>query len=212
MYGSFLRVDIFERVHIRSLTREAVELSQQALGIIVLVQEPVSVSTLAAIMQIELPSVRSMLHPLRSVLLITDYEIEVIHKSFAQFLLSESDPDNEFSIDQKATHLFLINALFKIMEEQLTTFSWQLATVNNVVKVARESPDANALSPTLCYACKFRIHHLLLSGEGDSDLLSSLRVFAAQMLVNWVEMLSILGELRIVMNHTSSLLQWMDNV
>jgi hypothetical protein len=68
---------------------------------------------------------------------------------------------------------------------------------------------ANHVSPQLCYACRFWHIHVELAGTVSDAVTSHLQEFCMKHLLHWIELLSLLKELSVVLPSVTSFLAYL---
>ncbi|KAM0541417.1 hypothetical protein ACHAPJ_013248 [Fusarium lateritium] len=101
--------------------QEAKEGLLKIVGSIVLLADPLSISSLASLLGVEVPDVDSQIDPLRSVVDIPadDHPIGLFHLSFRDYLLS--DMAGDLRIDESKSHANLADRCIQIMRTRLKT-------------------------------------------------------------------------------------------
>lgn len=186
----------FDAVYIEVLRREfenmrdatAQELIRQILTSLVLLEEQLSVQSLANLLGTSLGTVQEILDHLDAVVIFDSSTIvRIFHPSFAEFL---QDPkrceDPRFRVDPSRDHgeiaalcLKRLNAAFRtshrlMADERLRAVVGQLRE-----KAASKAPD------DVLYACKYWHVHLLRAQSPSDDLKSAMHTFCEKDLVQW---------------------------
>jgi hypothetical protein len=179
------------------------------LGAVVLLQEPLSPFDLQQLFSKLKISVRGTLRQLHAVVIVPEDDmgvIRLIHPSFYQFL---KDPvrcsDLHFLIKVDIYHAILVQACLDVME-RLTP---NICGIQDPSKLNVEVDDLPRkisiyIPSSLLYACRHWSYHLS-SGLVSDEILKSLEDFSVKKLLCWVEVCSIVGELRgvLVALHTA---------
>ncbi|KAJ3113252.1 hypothetical protein HK098_007787, partial [Nowakowskiella sp. JEL0407] len=169
-----------------------VELLAKILAAIVVVRTPVSDDALAKLFGTTLSDVRTKLSLVRSLLNISDNAIQVIHKSFADFLLSPTRcTDPRFLIDIPATNLFLAS---RCLDSMNTSLHFNIGGYD--VKDPGSKPTKD-IPEHLAYSSKYWISHLTTSNLTSipSNIESSLETFTFTHALHWIEVLSLTDSL-----------------
>ncbi|KAL2192251.1 hypothetical protein P885DRAFT_48132 [Corynascus similis CBS 632.67] len=177
---------------------EVVAEFRNVVGPIVLLAQPLSVRSLARLLDIEPEDVHALLNSLHSVLDIPpvdDAPVRLFHLSFRDFLV---DPDkrttNEFWIDEAKYHKTLAERCIQLMGQCLKQYICGLRVPGKLrSEVNQQTINAN-LSPAVQYACQYWVHHLKESKHSveDDDFVHT---FLTSHLLSWLEALSLLGRL-----------------
>lgn len=172
-----------------------------ALGSIVFLQNPLSPSDLEQLLELTIPLQTTLRH-LHSVVIFPSNQtdvIQLIHPSFYDFL---SDPTRclnpKFLVDSGMQHSLLAHACLKAMK----SLKQNICHINTPWKLHDEL-DIPALlqhhiTPVLQYACHHWATHFSHGLLAD-ELLHSLEEFCTNHLLHWVEVCSLLGDLRRVL-------------
>jgi NACHT domain len=189
-------------------------------GSIVLAFNPLSRADLATILNIPSERVRTALHLLHSVFVVPDSKsepIEICHKSLADYV---TDPDRcndkRFTIEPTVYHLELGTRCLELMKAALK---------KNICGLPRFSVNADIddlharrekhIVPGLQYACKSWAKHLRhASREGDnvSHVVQLLNDFFRHRLLQWLEVLSIVGDLLCAVHSLHDVTAWLIDV
>ena len=168
-------------------------------GSIVILTEPLSIRSLAALLEVDQDIIALRLDDLHSVLQIpTNYEMPVrtLHLSFSEFLLSDKLRDRPFGVDGPATHQMLLNKCLELLSrpdglrENICNLTYPGQPRGEV-----DSTIVNQhLSPALQYACKYWVYHAQLSQTQirDSD---EVHKFLKKHFLHWLEALALIGRI-----------------
>ena len=166
------------------------------LGAVVLVANPLSPSTIAALLGFELEEVLPLLSSLRSLLILqddADHPVRPFHKSFPDFIIDPTRCDNpRFRVYPPDQHTELLFGCLETMNREL---EWNICklpdgVVNSEVIDLRERSNKN-IGRALEYACRSWYKHLV--GVIPARITPILRRFLEEKFLFWLEVLSILG-------------------
>ncbi|KAH0542416.1 hypothetical protein FGG08_003171 [Glutinoglossum americanum] len=168
-------------------------------GSIVILESPLSISSLAHFFQISKEDIRCRLDSLHSVLSIPDSEdlpVRLLHLSFRDFLVDPQKKEKSpFWIDERETHEGLANKCLELLSspEGLQQNMCKLPNPGTLKSEIGEQKIAICLSPELQYACRYFAHHLEQSGRHihDGDLI---HLFLQKYFLYWLEAMSLIGE------------------
>lgn len=172
--------------------RKIIQEFRQVVGATVLLESPLSVSSLSKLIGLDQTLVYLRLLPLRSILHISpDAPIRLFHLSFRDFLIGyETREKTPLWVDRKKIHYFLAHRCI------LTCQSLR----KNICRLPSDgTPRANIdqqtidryLSPELQYACRYWANHLI---QAESHaLLDDAQLFLESHFLHWLEAMSILG-------------------
>jgi hypothetical protein len=178
------------------------------LGAVVILCEQLHPSTLDSLLCLRPGTVHRTLHSLQSVVALPEKEndvIRTIHPSFPDFL---TDPnrchDPRFVVNIPIQH----NILAKDCLRALQTLRRNICQLDES-KLNNEAPNlveriGKYIPAHLQYASQYWALHLAHS-EPDADMLELLETFCKMHLLHWIEVLSLLGELRIAVEALSSI-------
>lgn len=181
--------------------REKEELSRdfrEIVGSIVVLESPLSIASLAHLLNIPGEDINCRLDSLHSVLSIpVDKELPVrlLHLSFRDFLLDDEKRGKSFWIDKRETHTRLASKCLQLMSSSkgLRQNMCNLRMPGTLRSEIDNQVIDNALSPEVRYACRYWVHHLEQS-EGrirDGDLVHA---FLQRYFLYWLEALSLMRE------------------
>jgi NACHT domain len=177
-----------------------VEEFQQIIGSIILLSDPLSISSLASLLNFPHSTIDLRLKSLHSVLSIPKTRsspVRILHLSFRDFLLAEETRNKTpFWVDEMKTHSMLADRCLELlsMRNCLRTNVCNLAYPG----VRRSDIDRQILTDHIpeCvrYACRFWVRHLEQSGRRISDQ-DDVHSFLQNHLLHWIEVLSLLGSI-----------------
>jgi hypothetical protein len=171
------------------------------LGSICLLQDPLSSVALEQLLSLESFTVRQTLLYLHSVVIVPEDEagiIRLLHPSFFDFITDPTRCLNpRFVVDATAQHTLLARACLEAMVRGLRR---DICGIRNPSTLNTEVDDlpsriASHIPPHLQYACRRWAWHLA-NGMVSDILLSLVEGFCSRYLLCWVEVCSLLGELR----------------
>lgn len=161
------------------------------IGSIVCLVEPLSISSLATLINISPRLVTRRLDPLHSVLSVPsdDSPVRTLHLSFQEFLLARGDQNEPFGIHAPAIHSTLKNHCLRLLSDSLRT---NLLDLNpGDFRQDIEPRVLETLCPAFRYACRYWVHHhkeAHIQIE-DNDLVY---VFLQKHFLHWLEALSLI--------------------
>jgi hypothetical protein len=172
---------------------------RNVLSAVVSLQEPVRAVALASLAGEE-SQTRLVLPLLASVLVVNaDEPVRLFHASFADFLTdNERCQDKRFLVSSSEGHLHLAVRCLEIMN---TFLQQDICSIGDPSLFNHEVDGLDQLlehaAPSeLRYACKYWHIHVCSSTTATSSLTESLEVFCTTHLLHWIELLSLLGEIR----------------
>lgn len=189
------------------------------LGTIVLAYNPLSSRSLSELLQ--LPSsniVKTRLGGLHSLLMIPPSSsdlIRIYHKSFPDFLSDSRRCSNEqFYIDPNAYHAKLAIACLDLMKKQLRKNVCSLPRYSMNSEISLDRRRASIGEP-LEYACRFWAQHVCTSATSShliGTLLEPICEFLQERQILWLEVLSLVDDLRYSVYSFKRLEDWLSKV
>jgi hypothetical protein len=189
MYEAILNEVWFET----GLDNDEQRLLREVLRSIVLLATPLPSGCLAGLLAIEDYDVNSLLPNLHAVLDLPskpDGPVEILHKSFSDFLLGQEVTGTaDFRVDAEETHAMLASKCIQRMENGL---SKDICSVRDPGKSRGEIDKAiivRHIPPDLEYACLYWVYHLQHSGRRITDR-DEVCTFLYTHFLHWLESLS----------------------
>ncbi|KAK3333464.1 hypothetical protein B0T19DRAFT_354755 [Cercophora scortea] len=167
-------------------------------GPIVLLAQPLSVGSLARLLDVEVQDVHDQLNSLHSVLDIpsqTDAPIRLFHLSFRDFLVDLTKrATNDFWIDETKYHNTLVDRCVRLMHRHLKRDICGLQIPGKLRSEVRQQTIDTSLPPEVRYACQYWVYHLQESKGSirDGDPVHN---FLTRQLLHWLEALGLLGRI-----------------
>ena len=170
------------------------------LGTIVSLQEPLSLVSLERLLWLAPSTARQTLVHLHSILVLPDSDTEPIrlhHPSFVDFIIQPSRCiDERFVVDGKKQHTLLAVQCLRAMQ----LLKQDICGISNPCLLNSEVDDLPSRINTnipvhVQYACRYWMFHLTHALISDT-LADLLKNFCTKYLLYWVEVCSLLGELR----------------
>ncbi|KAH8752748.1 hypothetical protein F5883DRAFT_353793, partial [Diaporthe sp. PMI_573] len=166
------------------------------LGAVVLVANPLSCHAIASLLSIPTRRVTLRLRNLHAVLSVPRYPdtpVQLLHKSFSDFLLSqEGSEPSDYRVDAAETHFMLATKCIQRMQAGLKRDICDLRKPG----ISRDEIDQQDIDKhipaDLKYACLYWVYHLQRSGRAmHNDVIT----FLYKHFLHWLEALSLLGRL-----------------
>ncbi|KAK4096622.1 hypothetical protein N658DRAFT_519096 [Parathielavia hyrcaniae] len=168
---------------------------RDVVGPIVLLAQPLTVSSLAQLLNFSREAIYGRLNSLHSVLSIPskiDSPVRLFHLSFRDFLVDPTKRAKEFWIDESKHHRTLTDRCIQLMHQHLKRDICGLQVPGKLrSEVDQRTIDA-ALPPEVQYACQYWVHHLKESKGSIRDG-GPVHSFLTNHLLDWLEALSLLG-------------------
>jgi hypothetical protein len=181
---------------------EKVEILHQfqiIVGSIVILAQPLSVRSLAKILNIPQRSIENHLDGLHSVLSVPKEShalVRLLHLSFRDFLLDPNKKDdNPFWVNETKTHAMMASNCLQLMRKCLREDICDLRDPGTLQSSIDPNRVNQHIPDDLQYACANWVLHLQLSKStiGDDD---DIHTFLKIHFLHWVEALSLMGRVR----------------
>lgn len=188
---------------VRRKERKEIENLRLVLGAVVSVQNPLTVVGLATLLGRSPEDIEVGLAPLRSVVSFPsspNQRISVFHASFPDFLTDAARSGSDRFIDSSWCHQELSVRCIKLLNSALCenpcALDWgQTVSATNLQRAIEED-----LYDGVSYACIFWTSHAVATGEPQSLFLDQTSQFLDAKLLFWLEHLSLLSRLDIVIS------------
>ena len=181
---------------------------QEVVGTIILLESPLSVTSLSKLLGISMISINARLNALHSVLNIPSNDtlpVRLFHLSFRDFLLDSSTRDKTvFWVDGKKLNQMLLVRCLSVMHKNLRK------NMCNLTSYGTERSDIDPksinyyLPPELQYSCRYWTHHLAHS-EDPMGQVDNILVLLKEHFLHWVEVMSMLGKISEVLGDIGAL-------
>ena len=168
-------------------------------GSIVSLAEPLSIPSLAVLLNIPPRTIARLLQSLHSVLRIPtdlDTPIRTLHLSFNEFLLSDRLQLGPFGVNSQATHRMLLSKCLRLLSEP-GGLQENLCKLEYPGKPRREIDQTtinDRLSPAFQYACRYWIQHLEYGKVAIHDQ-DAVHIFLQEHFLHWLEAMSLINRL-----------------
>jgi gluconate kinase len=177
-----------------------VERFQKVVGTIILLQNPLPTRALANLLAMDINDINRALSHLHSIIAPSslDGSPQIYHKSFPDFItnVERCTMDKRFLITPKMHHSHIAIQCFQIMDHQLHANICNLGFPECYLdnSKVRHLTDGRVL-PELTYACSYYATHLSQADTKHKELAELVENFVLKHLLNWLEVLSIIGRL-----------------
>ena len=191
---------------------------RSVLGAMILAANPLSPSTIAMLLGLDIEDVFPLLSSARSLLTLQEdvhYPVRPFHKSFPDFL---TDPDRctnkRFHVSPPIHHSQLLISSLDLMDRMLEKNMCKLPdfVANSDVSDLKERIE-RYIDPALQYACR-SWHTHLVSGRSTSastlEITSTIHKFLEKKLLFWLEVLSVLGAVRNAVDALQASVDWLE--
>jgi hypothetical protein len=189
---------------------------QEIVGSIVVLESPLSVTSLARLLRTSQDDINCRLDSLHSVLSIPDRKdvpVRLLHLSFREFLVDTSKKDKSpFWVDERARHERLASYCLELMSGpdglRQNMCGLQPGTLGSEVDGGIVS---SYMSPELRYACRYWVYHLKQSQRqrhiSNED---STYMFLQKHFLHWLEAMSLIGDSNTCVNLVETLCALVD--
>ncbi|OJJ98902.1 hypothetical protein ASPACDRAFT_121692 [Aspergillus aculeatus ATCC 16872] len=162
-------------------------------GAIILLSDPLSIQSLASLLELETQYISEVLQSLHSVLHIpSDHEapVRILHLSFRDYLLATR---SRFHINTQKTHENIALHCLRVMNVRLEDNICKLPSYGTQYKDVEPQIIDKYITADLKYACRYWVHHLEQSKGQiiDYNILS----FLQKHFLHWLEVLALIGEI-----------------
>jgi hypothetical protein len=170
---------------------------QELVGSIIILESPLSITSLEQLLKIQQERIRCRLNSLHSILSIPDSEdvpIRLLHLSFRDFLVNPlKKGKSPFWVNERETHERLASKCLNLLSEVLRRNICKLQNPGTLRSEIDKRTIAICLPAQLQYACRYWVHHLEQSDchihEGDP-----IHLFLQKYFLYWLEAMSLVGE------------------
>ena len=176
--------------------RSTVARFRAVVGSIVLLAEPLSIRSLARLLDIPEDNVFHQLQPLHSVLSVpasTNSPVRTFHLSFRDFLVDQQE-NHSFWVDERQTHERLAVRCLEMLStgDRLKKDICGLHLPGTRRSEVSQDIIDNSLPPDMQYACRYWVYHWKQSRRliRDGDLVD---LFLTRHLLHWLEVLGVMG-------------------
>jgi ABC-type dipeptide/oligopeptide/nickel transport system ATPase subunit len=205
------------RVFTKDPTGSASAIFREVVGAIIALQQPLSRITLGKLLQIEMEKVNGTLRYLHSLVDVgttPNHPIRAFHPSLYDFLTHpERCTDGDLRVSVGDTHLLLAIRCLRVMNRQLKQ---DICEIGNPSLLNSEVPDLaerrnRLISEELRYACVYWMSHLasIRTSVDVNELEAELNSFCTRHLLQWIETLSIVRELRSAVEGLPVICAWL---
>ena len=173
---------------------------RELIGSIVILADPLSISSLARLLDIPRKTINRRLDALHSVLSIPvnqDSPVRLLHLSFREFLVDvEKRGKSPFWIDERETHEAIATKCLELMSrsEYLRENICNLETPGKLRSKIDSRTIDDSLPADVRYACRHWVHHLVHSKSRIRDR-DRVHVFLQKHFLYWLEALSLMGKI-----------------
>jgi hypothetical protein len=172
---------------------------QDVVGSIVILESPLSITSLASLLRVPQEDIKDQLSFLHSVLSIPkskDTPVRLLHLSFREFLVNPQEQEKtRFWVDEKSTHKKLASRCLKLMSgpSGLRRDMCGVSELGVLRTEIDEATVASSLPSELQYACRYWVIHLKQSQQDivDGDMT---HLFLEKHLLYWLEAMSLIRE------------------
>ncbi|EDN05634.1 predicted protein [Histoplasma mississippiense (nom. inval.)] len=186
---------------------------QKIIGVIILLASPLSLSSLAELLELQECKISIRLRSFHSVLTIPsdpNLPIQTVHSSFHDYLLDDATKKDmkisHFWVDKGEKHELITRQCLSVMGYYLKKNICELESYGKSRTEIDPTTMARFLPPVLQYACRYWVYHLTQS-SAPARKLNQVLLFLKEHYLHWLESMSILGLISETMNAMDALLQ-----
>ncbi|KAF7967747.1 hypothetical protein HWV62_33236 [Athelia sp. TMB] len=196
---------------------EATDVYQRILGLIIISQVPLTAETIVNLLGFQDGgrACRTALRRLGSVIQWSEGQTaRTLHKSFPDYLTdSKHCSSKAWFIDVPEHQHFLAVSCLRAMNHHLHFNMCNLSTshISNAELSDLPKRVEKAIPQSLSYPCLFWGYHIRQSLSGDSSLLPLILKFFEEKFLFWLEVLSLMGEIRLVPQTMTSITKFIQN-
>ena len=182
---------------------------QMIVGSIVTLAEPLSVTSLAVLLNMVREIIVLRLRPLHSVLRVPadpETPVRTLHLSFSEFLLSDKLQHQPFRVNGPATHRMLLTKCLELLSGP-NVLRENLCDLKYPGQPRREVDSTminERLSPAFQYACRYWVHHVQHSMVPIHDD-DEVHMFLRKYFLHWLEALSLMNRIAEVIGYVGVL-------
>ncbi|KAI4086596.1 MAG: hypothetical protein LQ339_009019 [Xanthoria mediterranea] len=178
-------------------------------GSIVLLASPLSISSLAVLLDMRQQTIATRLRSLHSVLHIPadpEQPIRTLHLSFGEFLLSNKLHDEPFGVDGPATHQILLSRCLQLLSgpDGLRENMCGIEYPGQPRQKVSSTRIQKRFPPPIQYACRYWVNHAQ-SGMAQIHDNDEVHVFLRKHLLHWLEALSLMDAVTEVIGYVDIL-------
>lgn len=180
-------------------TDKLIEEFQNTIGVIILLAAPLSLSSLAELLEMPEDDINTRLDGFYSVLTVpadTSLPIRTLHLSFHDYLVDErtkcQNATSRFWVDKRERHELIASQCLTIMARYLRKNICDLPSYGTSRTEIHPASMARSLPPALQYACRYWIYHLTQS-SAPAKSFDRVLPFLKEHFLHWLESMSILG-------------------
>ncbi|KAL2864135.1 WD domain protein [Aspergillus lucknowensis] len=181
---------------------------REVVGTIILLENPLSVTSLSKLMGVSTISIHARLSSLHSVLHIPNDDtlpVRLFHLSFRDFLIDSSTRHKTpFWVDKKGMNQMLAIRCLSVMRKNLKKNMCSLKCYGTERSDIDPKSIDRCLPPELQYSCRYWIHHLAHSKDPIGQI-DNILAFLNEHFLHWVEVMSILGYISEVVKNIGTL-------
>ncbi|OQV00791.1 WD domain-containing protein [Cladophialophora immunda] len=182
---------------------------RQVVGSVVTLAEPLSVRSLATLLNTATDAIVLRLRPLHSILNVPadfDTPVRPLHLSFSEFLLSETLQAPQFKVNGPDMHRMLLKQCLRLLS-QLDGLRENICDLRYPGQPRRELKSTlinERMTPALQYACQYWVYHTRKSETQIHDN-DQVHLFLQAKFLHWIEALSLMNRLSEVIGQIGTL-------
>jgi hypothetical protein len=189
---------------------------RSVLGAVILTANPLSSSTIATLLDLDVNEVFLRLSSVHSLLMLqedVDQPVRPFHKSFPDFIIDPTRCANSrFRVSPRDQHTELLVGCLGLMDRSLEPNMCKLpdGVLNSEVDDLKERTE-QCVPQSLQYACRSWHKHLVATTPAHTlKIISLLHCFLKGKFLFWLEVLSVLGRVREAVDALEVVGRWLD--
>ena len=189
---------------------------QSVLGAVALAANPLSLSTIATLLGLDIENVVSLLSSVHSLLILPEdinHPLQPFHKSFADFIVDTAKYTvPRFHVHPPDQHTELLVSCLELMNQKLERNMCRLPDrVTNIEVKDLQQRAEQFISGALGYACQSWHKHLISKTPAHKKTITPVLLqFLEEKFLFWLEVLSILGATREAVYALEETIKWLN--
>jgi hypothetical protein len=203
------------RTAIKNFPDKTITRCRSILGAIVLLFNPLSLKDLAKLLRLKPSLIREVIKDLHSILVVPSQDdgiIRAFHASLHDFLTDKNRCSFRIQVQPSIHHMEIVLLLFKCMMQNLKRDICEIGCLDENAEVKDlEERKMKYIGGSLSYACQYWAEHLSPISPlavGADLVVGALREFVHSKLLYWIEVLSLLGKLSVVVASLMKARSW----
>jgi ribosomal protein S13 len=200
---------------IRNFSDVTITRCRSIIGTIVLLFNPLSLKDFAELLELKPSLIREVIKDLHSILLVPSKDdgiIHTFHASLHDFLMDKGRCSLRIQVQPSNHHVEITLLLFKCMAQNLKRDICEIGCIDETAQVKDlEERKMKYIGGSLSYACQYwmeHLSHISPSAVGTDLVVGALKEFVHLRLLYWIEVLSLLDKLTVVVASLKKTRSW----